>query len=142
MFKFKKSEPESTKHLSTNDSTEVRMPEQERPMLKEEKVQLQPSVISEGAEIEGNLNYPGSVQVYGKFKGNIKAETVNIGESGLFNGLLVVDSLIVYGKVLGEVKCNKLILNKTGSVSAKVKYSHIEIQSGAIITGDLLRKVE
>ncbi len=139
MFKFKKSETDSTPILPSHDALAQTMTDNELAVEATPQIQLMPSIICQGAEIDGNFSYPGSLHLDGKFKGNIKAETVHIGKTGNFSGFLLVDKLVIDGNVKGEVKCKQLILHDGSAVSAKIHYEHIEIQSGAILTGHLLQ---
>lgn len=100
-----------------------------------------PTVISEGSSMEGSLNFSGSVHLDGKFIGNIKADLVNVGMSGFFDGLILTEHLSISGSVSGEVQCQKLIVKAGAVVSAKIQYNNIEIQLGAIVNGELKRLI-
>lgn len=100
-----------------------------------------PTLISEGSSMEGSLSFSGSVHLDGKFIGNIKADLVNVGMSGFFDGLILTEHLSISGSVSGEVQCQKLIVKAGAVVSAKIQYNNIEIQLGAIVNGELKRLI-
>ena len=101
-----------------------------------------PTIISEGAVLDGNLNLDGILHLDGKFKGNIKAGKVTIGRNGSFNGKLEAELLSVLGHIKGEVTCQDLILNSDSVIAAKVTYASISINSGASVSGELICKIK
>ena len=103
-------------------------------------VAQKPTIISEGASFDGNINLAGALHLEGRFKGNIKAGKVTIAKSGNFNGKLEADTLNIFGVAKGEIACSDLTLSDNSDVSGKVAYTTIVIEAGASITGDLIHK--
>jgi cytoskeletal protein CcmA (bactofilin family) len=97
-----------------------------------------PSIISEGAVLEGSFIVKGILHLDGEFKGTLKAEKVTIGRAGVFNGKLEADILVVMGDLKGEVKCNELVLNAYSTISAKITYDSIKMQPGSSFSGELI----
>ncbi len=95
------------------------------------------SIISDGAVLDGNFTFRGLLHLDGVFKGAIKVDKITIGKSGLFDGKLDADIVVVIGDLKGEVNCRELVLNAHSSVTAKVTYSTIKMQAGSFISGQL-----
>ncbi len=107
--------------------------------LNETAIAIQrPSIISAGAVLDGNFTFNGILHLDGQFKGNLKADKITIGKSGVFNGKLNADVVVVMGNLKGEVKCRELALNTYSNVSAKISYDSIKIQPGSSIAGELI----
>ena len=80
------------------------------------------NVLSSDVEIKGNLKFAGELTFDGKLEGEIQSDGVlNLGESAVVNGNVNVQSVVVRGKV-------------TGNINAKEK---IEIKSKAELFGDI-----
>lgn len=80
------------------------------------------NVLSSDVEIKGNLKFAGELTFDGKLEGEIQTDGVlNLGESAVVNGNINVQSVVVRGKV-------------TGNINAKEK---IEIKSKAELFGDI-----
>jgi len=106
--------------------------------LNEAAIAIQrPSIISAGAVLDGNFTFNGILHLDGQFKGNLKADKITIGKSGVFNGKLNAD-VVVMGNLKGEVKCRELALNAYSNVNAKISYDSIKIQPGSSIAGELI----
>ena len=80
------------------------------------------NVLSSDVEIKGNLKFAGELTFDGKLEGEIQTDGVlNLGESAVVTGNINVQSVVVRGKV-------------TGNINAKEK---IEIKSKAELFGDI-----
>ena len=80
------------------------------------------NVLSSDVEIKGNLKFAGELTFDGKLEGEIQTDGVlNLGESAVVTGNISVQSVVVRGKV-------------TGNINAKEK---IEIKSKAELFGDI-----
>ncbi len=80
------------------------------------------TVLEKEAEFEGKLTFAGKVQIKGKFRGEVFSDgTLLIGEGGDVSGTIDVDTLIVQGTVLGNIKAK----------------SRIEMHPPAIVKGDI-----
>jgi cytoskeletal protein CcmA (bactofilin family) len=102
--------------------------------------QQKPTLISEGAVFDGNLQLDGILHLDGKFKGIIKANKVTIGRNGIFDGKLETEILNVLGKLKGDVICRELQLSNDSKVSGNIVYSSIRVHPGASISGELICK--
>ncbi len=99
---------------------------------------LRPTIISEGSSIDGNLTYKGTVHLDGKFKGNIKADKVIMGKNGSFNGTMVAENVTISGSVKGDIQSQVLIIKAGSKIAARIQYEQIQMQPGALVTGELV----
>lgn len=62
-------------------------------------------MLGEGITMEGTLTFSQTFRIDGEFKGKIlRSDCLVVGEKGKVFGEVEVNSLIVYGKVEGQVK--------------------------------------
>ncbi len=81
------------------------------------------TLLDRGCQFEGKLTFEGSVQINGKFRGEIFSEgTLIIGDSAEIEGKIEIDTVIISGSF-------------TGSIVAKRK---IEIHPPALVHGDII----
>lgn len=84
--------------------------------------QAQPSsVISVGAEIQGDFNLSGAMHIDGAVSGNVRAVSVVIGPSGRFTGALTAEEVVVAGHVEGEITCTQLKVIAAAVVNADIR---------------------
>jgi cytoskeletal protein CcmA (bactofilin family) len=100
---------------------------------------LKPSVISEGFEFTGDVNFQGTLNVDGLVNGSITVQNLLIGSSGKVNGSIRATTIQVRGTFTGDATCQDLTIGGQASVNAKVKYSSLTIQRGAMIQGELTK---
>ena len=95
------------------------------------------TVIGQGAEFKGNLTIKGSVYIYGRVEGNIKAdERVTMGVNGLVKGHVMARNVEIAGKVQGNVQATyRVELMPTCSITGDVKTPRLVISDGAVFEG-------
>lgn len=108
-------------------------------VAKSTKKPISASVISSDLKIIGNLTTAGEVQVEGTVEGDIDANHVNIGESATIRGEIVADDIIVFGKIIGRVRGDKVRLSATARVEGDIIHRSIAIESGAHFEGSVQR---
>ncbi len=98
-----------------------------------------PSIISADLKIVGDLNSGGDLQIDGAVEGDITSRALTIGESAVVHGLLVAETVRIYGSVIGEVRANSVILSKTARVEGDIIHQSITMEAGADLIGRLSR---
>ena len=95
------------------------------------------AILDRGSEFEGKLTFEGTVRIDGKFKGEIisKAKLV-IGEAGIIDANVDVESLMVSGEVNGDITAKgKIHLHPSATVRGNLSTPSLIIEEGAIFEG-------
>ena len=98
------------------------------------------ALLGRGATYEGDLSFEGRVRVDGVFRGRIYTdEVLEIGESGVIDGEVDAEDLIVAGRVEGKVRVRGVLtLESTGSIHGAVAASQMVSKEGAKLRATLL----
>jgi cytoskeletal protein CcmA (bactofilin family) len=99
-----------------------------------------PSIISEGFEFVGTITSDGVLNISGVIKGKVTAKTVLVDSTGLVEGELFSDQVMVKGKVLGDINCDELNIGPLAEVDGSVSYDSVHIQRGGKIKGHFIKK--
>ncbi len=101
------------------------------------------SLIAEGSEIVGNINFTDGLRVDGSIIGNIRAgvevaSILVISEIASITGEVVADHIIINGSVKGPIHARKMLeLQPKARIEGDVEYAALEMHHGALITGQL-----
>ena len=92
-----------------------------------------------GCEFEGKLTFSGVVRVNGRLKGDIHSEScLIVGETAEIDGILHVGSMIVGGKITGDIIAKERVeIQATGSIKGKLRTPILVMHEGAQIEGDI-----
>ena len=112
-------------------------------MLTHEEVSLaraeKPSRLSHDLVVEGNIDTVGTVIIDGTVHGDIFGATVCIDENGNVAGFIRGTVVAIGGTHTGDVECISLSLTSSGCLIGTATYEKIEVESGAVLTGRLLK---
>lgn len=103
------------------------------------RILTKPSIISEGFEFVGTITSEGTLNIAGVVKGKITARSVLVDVEGQVEGELNADSLMVKGKVVGEVQCQDLNVGPRAYVDGSITYQNIHIQRGGRVAGKFIK---
>ena len=108
----------------------------ETPMEKKDFGQIN-GFIGKGMSVEGKLSFEGTVTVEGHFTGDVVSGGILIvGESGLVEGDVSVDNVIVHGEVRGTINAKtKAELNKPAKVRGDIFTPNLIICEGVLFEG-------
>lgn len=101
------------------------------------------SIIGKSLRMDGNLMISQGLRVDGVLSGNVfqeegKTATVAISESGLVNGNIQAQQVIVSGRVKGNIySLDRLELLASAQIEGDITYGSIGIEMGAKILGKL-----
>lgn len=104
------------------------------------------SLIAEGTQIEGHIQFADGLRVDGSVSGNVRAAASRpsilvISESAQITGELEADHIIINGSVKGPVHAREMLeLQPKARIEGDVHYAALEMHQGALITG-LLRPI-
>jgi cytoskeletal protein CcmA (bactofilin family) len=93
--------------------------------------------LDEGSEIEGTYRCSGTVMLDAKLRGEITASnTLIIGDHGVVEATVRAASVVVRGKVVGNVSASESIeLKATARVTGDVEAPRIVMEAGAVLDG-------
>lgn len=96
------------------------------------------TLLDQGCQFEGKLTFEGSVQINGRFKGEIFSEgTLIIGDGGEVEGRIEIDTVVISGKVIGTIRAKKKIeMSAPAWVQGDISAPALVIHEGAIFQGN------
>ncbi len=97
------------------------------------------SVIGEGSIFEGNFYIRGSLQIDGKFEGEVKTEDqLIIGETGRVKTDIFAKNVIVGGTVIGNIHADEQVsLLSTGRVLGNIRAPRVTVEEGVVVQGEI-----
>lgn len=104
------------------------------------------SLIAEGSQIEGSIQFMDGMRIDGCVTGNIRAAAnqgsiLVISETAQILGAIEADHVIINGSVKGPVHAREMLeLQPKARIEGDVHYAALEMHQGALITG-LLRPI-
>ena len=95
------------------------------------------NVLSSDVEIKGNLKFSGELTLEGKLEGEISTDGIlHLGETGTVNGNLNVNSIIIRGKINGNVVAkDKIEIKSKAEVFGDVRAAKLVIEEGVTFVG-------
>lgn len=110
------------------------------PVLPGEPTPSEPQVqaqLGRGSRIEGKLSFEGSVRIDGQVEGEIQAqEAVIIGDSAVLNAQVTAGTVILTGKLTGDVVARKRVeLRAPGRLTGNITTPCLVIHEGVIFEG-------
>ncbi len=100
----------------------------------------QTSSISRGMTIVGKLFGEGTVEIFGRIEGELRALTVLINEGAKVEGDVVAEELTVGGQVKGTIHANRVRLNSTAVVEGDIFHRSLSIEENARFEGSSKRE--
>lgn len=101
-----------------------------------------PSIISEDVRLVGSIMSQGEVQLDGRIEGDIKVDSLVIGTTGVIEGIVEANTLIIKGKIVGSLNAGKVSIHSSAHVHGDVFHDSLSIESGAVIEGNLKQRFE
>lgn len=102
------------------------------------------TLIGRQTEITGDVSFSGGLHIDGRIKGNVtsvsdKASSLSVSESGVIEGNVRVGSVVVNGRVVGEVRvAERLVLGAKARIIGDVRYRVLQMEAGALVNGQLI----
>ena len=93
--------------------------------------------LGEGTEIDGTLQFKGSVRIDGKFTGKVfSPSTLILGPRADLQGEVEVGELAVHGALRGQVRAaERVTIHASGRVEADLNTNKLVIEPGAYFRG-------
>src|SRR5262247_3985280 len=95
------------------------------------------NVLTSDVEIKGNLKFSGELTFEGKLDGEINTDgTLNLGDSAVVNGNINAQSVIVRGKINGNVTAKeKIDIKAKTELFGDIRASRLAIEEGVTFVG-------
>lgn len=97
------------------------------------------SVFSPDLTITGNVHSSGDIQIEGTIEGDVRAQTLIVGETAVVKGEVSAEEVICHGRVIGRLRGVKVRLSSTARVEGDIVHKTIAIESGAHFEGSVQR---
>ncbi|PPD44594.1 MAG: hypothetical protein CTY15_06510 [Methylocystis sp.] len=94
--------------------------------------------IGAGVTLKGEISVPDLIVVDGTVEGDVTARVVCVGQTGVIRGNIGATEADISGWITDHIEIKQLlIVRSTGRVEGRVMYGEIELEKGAVVTGDL-----
>jgi cytoskeletal protein CcmA (bactofilin family) len=100
---------------------------------------VQHSILSADTKLTGDLVSSGDVTVEGTIDGSIKCRSLTLRGQPTIKGSVEAETAHVSGVFTGELRANKVILNKTAKMRGDIYQEILEIHTGAEFEGKVAR---
>ena len=93
--------------------------------------------LGQGSRVEGKLTFEGSVRIDGQVDGEIHAQdTVILGESAEVTAQIVAATIVVQGRVTGDLTARKRVeLKAPASIAGNISTPSLVMHEGVIFEG-------
>ena len=95
------------------------------------------NVLGSDVEIKGNLKFSGEMTFEGRLDGDIQSDgALNLGDSATINGNIQVQSVVVRGKVNGNITAKeKIDIKSKAELFGDIRASRLVIEEGVTFVG-------
>lgn len=108
------------------------------PQVTETRINL----LSEGTRIQGTFVVDGVARIHGILDGRLEAKPgsqVILGESGVIEGSVSADTLMIDGFVRGDIEATtRVVVSATGRVIGNIRTPLLNVEFGAYFEGRCL----
>lgn len=94
------------------------------------------SLISQGAQLNGNIHSEGEIQIDGHVSGTISAHTVTVTHAGRVNGEISATCVRINGTVEGKIEGETVSLGQSARVMADIQHGSFDVERGAFFNGE------
>jgi cytoskeletal protein CcmA (bactofilin family) len=95
------------------------------------------NVLNSDVEIKGNIKFSGELSLDGKLEGEIHTDgTLQLGDSAVINGNINAQSVVVRGKVHGNITAReKIEIKSKAELFGDIRASKLVIEEGVTYVG-------
>ncbi len=95
-----------------------------------------PSIISAELIVRGTLVSAGDIQIDGKVDGDVRANSLVIGDKAILVGDVYAEEAVVRGRVEGSIRARKVQLCATCHVEGNILHEALQVEIGAFFEGN------
>lgn len=95
-----------------------------------------PSIISSDLVVHGNMTATGDIQVDGTVDGDIRSQSLTVGEKASITGEIVADDIVIRGRVVGTIRGRRVQLASTAHVEGDILHEALAVETGAYFEGN------
>lgn len=96
-----------------------------------------PSIICADMKVNGSVTSEGSLQVDGQVEGDVTAQDITIGASGVIYGEVIAEVITVKGTIKGSIRGRKVELETGAKVEGDIVHTSLSIQANAVFEGQV-----
>ena len=95
------------------------------------------NVLNSDVEIKGNLKFSGELTLDGKLEGEVHTDgTLNLGESGVITGNINAQTVVIRGKINGNINAKEKIEIKTkAELFGDIRAAKLVVEEGVTFVG-------
>ena len=98
-------------------------------------------VIGSGVRMEGKIDGAMNSDIAGTFNGKIKSDSINVSQTGIFNGDITGSDINISGKVEGTIDSDEhLNINQSADIKGTIEYTSLKVSYGARVQGRIQHK--
>ncbi|MEO0467316.1 MAG: polymer-forming cytoskeletal protein [Pseudomonadota bacterium] len=95
------------------------------------------SIICSDMKINGSVTSEGALQVDGAVEGDVSAQDIVIGASGVITGEVKAEVITVKGTIRGSIRGRKVELETGAKVEGDILHTSLSIQPNAVFEGQV-----
>lgn len=95
------------------------------------------SIICADMKINGSVLSEGALQVDGAVEGDVTAQDITIGASGVITGEVIAEVVTVKGTIKGSIRGRKVELETGAKVEGDIVHTSLSIQANAVFEGQV-----
>lgn len=94
-----------------------------------------PSIVSANLRVTGDLESEGDIQIDGYVEGDVRSNSVTVGEHAVVCGAILSQTVRVAGTVKGQINGKTVELSRSAKVTGDIVHESLAIEAGAFIQG-------
>ncbi len=106
------------------------------PLVKRTAARTAPSIISTDLVVHGNMTATGDIQIDGTVEGDIRSQSLTIGEKASITGEIVAEDIVIRGRVIGTIRGRRVQLSSTCHVEGDILHEALAVETGAFFEGN------
>lgn len=124
-----------TRGMERSDAIPEKAPVRAQGRVQAPAPDLSVSVINKSLKITGNLESSEAIRIDGNVEGDVRGQTVTVGNGATVTGTVSGENVELSGTVNGKIEARKVVLLQTAHMSGDVIHEDLRIESGAYING-------